>query len=89
MFLCKTSTYGERFSDGGHFLLVLGSFLSDGFGVSYENRFLLKELQSQGLTAVIPLKSGVLSVGAQSFGYTEFRTYRSGLGYSLKLSDFF
>jgi long-subunit fatty acid transport protein len=59
-----------------------------GFGVSYENRFLLKELQSQGLTAVIPLKSGVLSIGAQSFGYTEFRTYRSGLGYSLKLSDF-
>ena len=59
-----------------------------GFGVSYENRFLLKELQSQGLTTVIPLKSGVLSIGNQSFGYNEFRAYRSGLGYSLKLSNF-
>ncbi len=59
-----------------------------GFGVSYENRFLLKELQSQGLTVVVPLKSGVLSLGVQSFGYNQLRTFRSGLGYSLKLAEF-
>ena len=58
------------------------------FGVSYENRFLMKELQSQGLVVSIPLKSGVISIGSQSFGYNQFRTYRNGLGYSMKLAEF-
>lgn len=59
------------------------------FGVSYENRFLLKELQSQGLIYVQPLKTGVLSVGAQLYGFNLYRTHRIGAGYSLKLSDKF
>lgn len=58
-------------------------------GVSYENRFLLKELQSQGLVYVQPIKTGVISVGAQLYGYSNYRTYRAGLGYSLKLSEKF
>lgn len=58
------------------------------FGVSYENRFLMKELQSQGLVVAIPLKSGVISIGSQSFGYNQFRTYRNGLDYSMKLAEF-
>jgi hypothetical protein len=58
------------------------------FGVSYENRFLMKELQSQGLVVAIPIKSGVISIGSQSFGYNQFRTYRNGLGYSMKLAEF-
>lgn len=59
------------------------------FGFSYENRFLLKELQSQGLVYVQPLKTGVLSVGAQLYGFELYRTYRVGAGYSLKLSEKF
>lgn len=59
------------------------------FGVSYENRFLLKELQSQGLVYVQPLKKGVLSVGAQLYGFSQYRTHRIGAGYSLKLSEKF
>ena len=58
-------------------------------GFSYENRFLLKELQSQGLVYVQPLKKGVLSVGAQLYGFNEYRTYRFGAGYCLKLSEMF
>lgn len=58
-------------------------------GVSYENRFLLKELQSQGLVYVHPLKTGVLSIGAQTYGFELYRTYRAGAGYSLKLSEKF
>ena len=42
-------------------------------GISYENRFLLKELQSQSVAAVIPLKVGAISVGGQMFGYRDFR----------------
>ena len=59
-----------------------------GLGLSYENRFLLKELQSQGFVVALPLKVGVISFGLQSFGFKNFRTNRLGLGYSMKLADF-
>jgi len=58
-----------------------------GIGIGYENRFLLKELQTQSMSVAIPMKKGVISAGAQSFGYTQFRTMKAGVGYSLKLSD--
>lgn len=58
-------------------------------GVSYENRFLLKEFQSQGIAYAQPLKVGVLSIGAQFYGYRQFRTQRIGAGYSLKLAERF
>lgn len=58
-------------------------------GISYENRFLLKELQSQALAVVLPLKTGVISIGAQMYGYQLYRSQKAGLGYSLKLSDKF
>lgn len=56
-------------------------------GISYENRFLLKELQSQGVAVAIPIKKGVISFGGQRFGYRNFLSYKTGLGYSLKLSE--
>jgi long-subunit fatty acid transport protein len=59
-----------------------------GFGLSYENRFLLKELQSQGFVVALPLKAGVISFGLQSFGFKNFRTNRLGVGYSMKLAEF-
>jgi len=58
-------------------------------GLAYENRFLLRELQSQGLAFAVPLKVGVLSVGGLTYGYTQFRATKAGLGYSLRLSDRF
>ncbi len=57
-------------------------------GISYENRFLLKELQSQGVAVALPLKKGVVSFGGQRFGYRNFLSFKTGLGYSLKLSEF-
>jgi long-subunit fatty acid transport protein len=68
---------------------ALSNLKQFGIGISYENRFLLKELQTQSLSMALPLKKGVLSFGAQSFGYTQFRTLKAGIGYSLKLSDIF
>lgn len=58
-------------------------------GLSYENRFLLKELQTQGAVVAHPLKVGVISLGAQLYGYRVYRTTRIGLGYSMKLSERF
>ena len=58
-------------------------------GLSYENRFLLKELQSQGVAIAIPLKVGVLSFGGNFYGYSLFRSTKVGMGYSMKLSEKF
>jgi hypothetical protein len=66
-----------------------GAATSMAIGVSYENRFLLKELQTQAITYVQPIKTGVISAGAQVYGYDAYRTYRLGMGYALKLTDKF
>ena len=58
-------------------------------GISYENRFLLKELQSQSVAAVIPLKVGSISIGGQMFGYRDFRSYKGGVGYGMQLGEMF
>ena len=57
-------------------------------GAYYETRFLTKELQTQALVLAIPLKVGVISAGAQFFGYEQYRNTRTGLGYSMKFTDF-
>ena len=58
-------------------------------GISYENRFLLKDLQSQAIAVSIPLKVGVLSFGGNLYGYSQYRPYKAGVGYSMKLSEVF
>lgn len=68
---------------------ALGELKQTSVGVSYENRFLLKEFQSQGLAFAQPLKVGVISVGAQFYGYRQYRTQRIGAGYSMKLAERF
>jgi len=65
---------------------ALGAIEEFSAGISYENRFLLKELQSQGLAVAIPLKVGVISVGGHLYGYRNFRSYKGGLGYSMRLA---
>lgn len=64
------------------------SIKSLSFGAFYETRFLTKELQTQALAVAIPLKVGVISVGAQLFGYEQYRNTRAGLGYSMKFTDY-
>lgn len=56
-------------------------------GVSYENRFLLKELQNQSIAIAIPIQRGVISIGGNSFGYRNFRTIKTGVGYAMSLTD--
>lgn len=66
---------------------ALGFITKGTVGFSYQSRYLLKELQSQGFSVAQPLKQGVISVGGQFYGYEQFRTNRLGAGYSMKLSD--
>jgi len=66
---------------------ALGELDYASVGLSYENRFLLKELQSQALVFAMPMRVGVISVGTHFYGYRQFRSQRIGAGYSLKLAD--
>ena len=66
---------------------ALASLDKTSVGISYENRFLLKELQAQGFAVAQPIKKGVLSFGGQLYGHSLYRTSRVGLGYSLQLSE--
>lgn len=66
---------------------ALAGIKQTSVGVSYENRYLLKEMQAQAFVLAHPIKKGVLSLGAQTFGQSLYRTARVGLGYSLQLSD--
>lgn len=68
---------------------ALGFIEESGFGVSYQNRFLLRDLQSQGITAAIKLKTGVVGFGAQFYGFEQYRTTRIGGGYSIRLAENF
>lgn len=56
-------------------------------GAFYQTRFLAKEVQQQAIVGVIPVKKGAFSVGAQFYGYEQFRFSRIGMGYALALSD--
>jgi hypothetical protein len=54
--------------------------------VHYENRFLLRELQTQSFALALPTEKGAFSLGGQFYGYENFRTSRVGGGYSLLLA---
>jgi hypothetical protein len=58
-----------------------------GAAVSYEARFLLRELQTQSFIVASPISNGMISFGGQFYGYESFRTNRVGGGYSLLLAD--
>jgi hypothetical protein len=66
---------------------AIGSLDNFAVGLSYENRFCLKELQNQSLALLVPLKFGVFSFGGHSYGYSQYRSIKSGLGYSFRLAE--
>ena len=44
-------------------------------------------MQNQSVAIAIPLKYGVLSIGGNTFGYQNFRTFKSGIGYAMSLTQ--
>lgn len=51
-------------------------------GLSYENRFLLKELAYKNIGVIIPFKIGVIGITASQFGYNHYNENLLGLGLS-------
>src|SRR5690554_5066463 len=66
---------------------ALGFIEKGTAGISYEARYMLKELQTQSIAVAVPLPVGVISVGGQFYGHNAYRTQRVGVGYALKLID--
>ncbi|MEN9400986.1 MAG: hypothetical protein RL632_2089 [Bacteroidota bacterium] len=57
------------------------------FSAAYQCRFLLKEMQSQGMVYAQPIPKGVLSAGFAMNGNSTLRVIRCGFGYSLTLFE--
>ncbi len=51
-------------------------------GLSYENRFLLKELAYKNIGVIIPFDIGVIGITASQFGYNHYNENLIGLGLS-------
>lgn len=64
------------------------AFLEKPFlGLSYENRYGLKELSAGSVAAAYPVKYGVFSLQFNSFGSQLFALHKLGAGYSRKFGD--
>ncbi len=81
--VCLTDVWAYHHNPG-----AAASIKTISFGAYYETRFLTKELQTQALALAIPLKVGVITAGAQRFGYNQYRNTRAGIGYSMKFTDY-
>ena len=51
-------------------------------GIYYENRFLLNELSSKSIAAILPTKYGVFAATYNHFGYELFNDQKIGLAYA-------
>lgn len=59
-------------------------------GIGYDNEFLLKELSTKHVAAIVPFKpGGVFSLNIAQFGYSAFNLNRIGLAYGMKFSSSF
>ena len=57
-------------------------------GITYEKRFSLKELSTNGLAIAIPAgKTGVIGLNATYFGYKNYNEQKAGLCYAKKFSN--
>jgi len=57
-------------------------FKDISIGISYENRFLLKELGYKNAGVLLPIKLGVFGVSVSQFGYQHYNENIFGIGFS-------
>jgi len=68
---------------------TLAQFSGFRAGISYRNRFLLKEMADKSASVCFNLGDNHFAVGVTSFGYSLFSRSRVGLSYARKLGDGF
>jgi len=57
-----------------------------GIGISYHNAFLVEEMGTSSLSAVLPFANGVFGLSIRQFGYSKYSENKIGLAYAMKLS---
>jgi hypothetical protein len=66
------------------------AFVNDfAAGVSYENRFLLKEISVRGCAVALPIKAGTFGLCITNFGYTQFNENKYSLSFAKAFGDKF
>lgn len=58
-------------------------------GVSYENRFLMKEISVRGAAVAIPVKGGTFGLGMNSFGYSLYSENKYSLSFAKAFGEKF
>jgi hypothetical protein len=58
-------------------------------GVSYENRFLLKEISIRGCAVALPIKSGTFGLCITNFGYSQYKESKYSLSFAKSFGDKF
>jgi len=58
-------------------------------GISYENRFLIKELSTKYAAIILPVRNGAFGLSISSFGYTLYSEKKIGLAYARKFGKYF
>lgn len=56
-------------------------------GVSYENRFLLKEISIRGCAIALPIKSGTFGLCITNFGYSQYKESKYSLSFAKSFGD--
>ena len=59
-----------------------------GLGISYENRFFMKELSFYNAALVMPVKFGTLGLSFNRFGFENFNENKLGLAYARTFSPY-
>lgn len=59
-----------------------------GVGISYENRFLMKELSLYNAALVLPVKIGTFGLSFNRFGFENFNENKIGLSYARAFSPY-
>ncbi len=67
----------------------LASIPKIAFGVSFENKFMVKELASKALASAIPVKGGVFGVSVSHLGYSNYYELKTGIGFGKKFGKNF
>lgn len=67
----------------------LGFLKEAGVGISYENRFLLKELSLRGGVAALPIKAGTFGLCITNFGYSQYNENKYSLSFAKAFGNVF
>ena len=63
------------------------SYKNLSFGISYENKFLLKELSTKNTGVILPYKMGNIGISYSQFGYKNYNENILGLGIAKRLGQ--